>query len=82
MYSFAITLYEMVSQEPEIKYPFPDMPDLAYMRFIAEGKRPPLPSASGCPSDFLALIEESWVHAPSGRLAAESARERLENLLD
>ena len=76
MFSFAITMWEMATRE---SLPMADMHDVAYMRYVAEGKRPPLPAdTDACPQDFRELIEACWQAKPEKRATAEDALDRLQ----
>ena len=62
------------------------MPDAAFYQFVAEGKRPPIPSSRNphehCPASFRAVVEACWCQAPSDRLAAGPALAKPEDILE
>eukprot|EP01114_Cavostelium_apophysatum_P007081 TRINITY_DN1877_c0_g1_i2.p1 TRINITY_DN1877_c0_g1~~TRINITY_DN1877_c0_g1_i2.p1 ORF type:complete len:612 (+),score=109.87 TRINITY_DN1877_c0_g1_i2:74-1909(+) len=75
IYSFAIVLYELYTQD----VPFEEEPIVDLLNAIASGsKRPPIPE--DCPRDYARLMEECWTQEPEVRPDSKRVVTCLENM--
>jgi len=63
VFSFAVVMYEIITQET----PWKDLDPIQAAGAIKEGKRMTIPERYNCPASLMVLIERCWAQHPEER---------------